>query len=66
MMNRLPATPAAVLLCGVLMVGVVLSLTEGAVSMPASGSLAAIWDALFNSERSGLLGHEKIIVLELR
>ena len=66
MMNRLPATPAAVLLCGVLMVGVVLSLTEGAVSMPASGSLAAIWDALFNSQRSGLLGHEKIIVLELR
>ncbi|WP_290524543.1 iron ABC transporter permease [Alcanivorax sp.] len=66
MMNRLPAAPAAVLLCALLMVGVVLSLTQGAVSMPASGSLTAIWDALFSSDRSGLLRHEKVIVLELR
>lgn len=65
-MNRLPALPAAAVLTGLLMIGVMLSLTQGAVSMPASGSLTAIWDTIFSSDRSGLLGHEKVIVLELR
>lgn len=65
-MNRLPLVPTVMVLALLLLVAAVLSLTKGAVQLPASASLAAVSDGLLSTQLSTLAAHEQIIVLELR
>lgn len=65
-MKRLPFLPLVAFLAGLLVVGALLSLARGAMPIPASASLTVIGDTLLGSDRSGLLDHEKTIVMQLR
>lgn len=61
----------SVSLCGIilgllLLIASVMSITQGAMALPASHSLLSIFDAVFNSQIADMSDYQRIIVLEIR
>lgn len=57
----------ALWLCAVLaIIAVTISVTSGAMSLAAGGSLLAIWDGLWGTQLSDLDSYQQLVVLELR
>jgi iron complex transport system permease protein len=57
----------ALWLCAVLaIIAVTISVTSGAMSFAAGGSLLAIWDGLWGTQLSDLDSYQQLVVLELR
>lgn len=64
--SRVPVVPAALVLSAFLGIAALVSLTQGAMAVPAIPGLAALGDALLGSQLSTLEGFERAVVLELR
>lgn len=54
------------ILCCAIAVGIVLSVTNGPMAIPAGQSLLAIWDVLWGTQHNALLNHQAVVVVELR
>lgn len=63
---RAPALPSALVLGALVLAGALLSLTRGAMEIPALDSLLAVGDALLGSDVAELAGHQRAVILELR
>ncbi|ROS00345.1 iron complex transport system permease protein [Sinobacterium caligoides] len=66
MINRLPLTTLLPLCLALMIAAVTLSITSGAMALPASQSLLAIWDSLWRTEYSNLAQYQQLVVLDLR
>lgn len=64
--QRLPILPTTLTFTALLMIAVLVSLTRGAMSVPALPGLLALGDWLFDSRWSSLQEFERAVVLELR
>lgn len=53
-------------LASLLLIGALLSLTQGPMTLPASQSLLAVWDGLWGSSFNTLKAYQEIVVWELR
>jgi len=54
------------ILLALLAAGALLSLVQGAISLPASDGLLSIFDALFGTQHSQLADYQQVVVMELR
>lgn len=63
---RWPLPCTAIALAALMLVAITLSLTQGALSLPARDSLLAVLDALAGSRLSALETLDRVVVLELR
>lgn len=65
-MIRARSRPCAALLAALLLGSAVLSLTQGAMAIPAREGLLALRDALFGTSLSSLADYQRAVILELR
>ncbi|MCB1847793.1 MAG: iron ABC transporter permease [Halieaceae bacterium] len=63
---RAPTVPSALVLGGLLLLGALVSLTRGAMTIPAGDSLLALADVLLGSSTAELATHQRAVILELR
>ncbi len=65
-MTRWSVAPHAFVLGALLLLGLLTSLVQGAINLPAGNSLLAVLDALIGSRYSTLLDYQQVVVVDLR